>query len=433
MEEVQKRENVFKNKNFVLTFFGALVSNIGATLYSFAVSFYILQITGNNAFIQGLYLAIGGIIFCLCIPFGGAIVDRLHKGKVMFICDYLKGGTIIFCTILLMLLVNDVTGKVIILFAITIINNLIAAMFTPASSSLLPHIVEKEDLQQATSYFSILSSFQSIAGVLLAGILYTLLPINLLFIIVGICYIGSGISEMFIRYEHIKPEGKINFKTVLTDIGEGFKYLGTKKAILSLILIILFINFFFSPIFDNFFPYFIATDVTGTNYILNNLIEPEMWSSIISICFGVGSLIMGFILSTREKKEHIIGGIRLGLFGTCVLITLFTIAYILFTKDILSINFILIMLLIICFIIGLLLVIINVPISTAILSIVDKDKLAKVQSIIDLSSQGLIPLSVFLAGLEITYLGSTGMLLISTIGFVLSFLFLMFNKKVNEL
>ena len=42
-------ENVFKNKNFVLSFFGGLVSNIGAIFYSFAVSFYILDITGNNA------------------------------------------------------------------------------------------------------------------------------------------------------------------------------------------------------------------------------------------------------------------------------------------------------------------------------------------------------------------------------------------------
>ena len=46
--------NVFAGRNFRLVFFGALVSELGALLYSFAVSFYILEISNNNAFLQGL-------------------------------------------------------------------------------------------------------------------------------------------------------------------------------------------------------------------------------------------------------------------------------------------------------------------------------------------------------------------------------------------
>ena len=59
----EKTANVFSLRNFRLVFFGALVSELGATLYSFAVSFYILEISGNNAFLQGLYLALcGGVL-----------------------------------------------------------------------------------------------------------------------------------------------------------------------------------------------------------------------------------------------------------------------------------------------------------------------------------------------------------------------------------
>ena len=47
----QKKGNVFRNRNFRLVFLGALVSELGAILYSFAVSFYILEISGNNAFL----------------------------------------------------------------------------------------------------------------------------------------------------------------------------------------------------------------------------------------------------------------------------------------------------------------------------------------------------------------------------------------------
>ena len=48
-EPVQKKDNVFASRNFRLVFLGALVSELGAILYSFAVSFYILDLSGNNA------------------------------------------------------------------------------------------------------------------------------------------------------------------------------------------------------------------------------------------------------------------------------------------------------------------------------------------------------------------------------------------------
>ena len=51
-----KKTNVFFNRNFRLVFLGALVSELGALLYSFAVGFYILQISGNNAFLQSLII-----------------------------------------------------------------------------------------------------------------------------------------------------------------------------------------------------------------------------------------------------------------------------------------------------------------------------------------------------------------------------------------
>ena len=41
-KQPEKLKNVFCYKNFTLAFLGALVSNLGNTLYVFAVSFYIL-------------------------------------------------------------------------------------------------------------------------------------------------------------------------------------------------------------------------------------------------------------------------------------------------------------------------------------------------------------------------------------------------------
>ena len=434
-EQPVKVENVFKNKNFTLTFLGALVSNIAALFYSFAVSFYILKITGNNALIQGLYLAVGGITFCVVTLFGGVVADRFNKAKIMYMCDYLKGGIIIGFTFLLMFAIKSTEWKVAALFIVTVLLNAIAGIFSPASSALLPQIVEEHQFQQAQSYFSILNSFQSIIGVVLAGVLYTLIPLNVLFFIVGGCYILSAISEMFIKYtsNFEKRDEKLTFKVVLKDIGDGFKYLKSIKALLVMMICILFVNFFFSPVFDNFPPYFIATDITGSNYLFHESLAPEMWSSFFSVAVGIGSLTTGIILSNLKQADKCNRIVRWSMMGISFLIILMATFYGLFSIGVISINALLIIILVILFLVGASIILINVPSSSAMMKIVDKDKLGKLTSVTSIGSQGLIPLSMFLGGIALTYIGSLGMLIACAAGLLITSLVLFFAPSFRNI
>ena len=429
----EKPRNVFTNKNYVLTFLGALVSNMGNLLYSFAVSFYILKLTGNNATIQGIYLATGGIIYVLVTLFGGVISDRFHKGKIMYICDYLKGIVILSFTILMMLLFKDDTSKVIILFIIAVINNTIAAIFAPASASLLPHIVPEKSLQQAQSYYSVMQSAISILGVILAGILYSVLPINVLFLIVGGCYILSAISEMFIKYNYQKKEDKLTVRTVFSDMGIGIKYIFNYKMLLALIIVILFVNFFLTPLTSNFIPYFIASDVTGSNYLFKEIMQPEMWNSIMSVALGIGMIIMAIIISTRPQKDKIIKSLRIGFIAIDLLFTSFAVIYLLYEKEVFSINVILLTLAVGALFMGLTLPFVNIPISTKVMTLTEKDKLGKVGSVMDVGTQGLIPLSNLLAGLVINTFGPSWLLIMSAAGLCLLTVVLFINKHIKEL
>lgn len=431
----EKVKNVFTNKNYTLTFLGALVSNVAALFYSFAVSFYILKITGNNALIQGLYLAAGGITFCVVTLFGGVVADRFNKAKIMYICDYLKGGIIIGFTLLLMFVINSIEWQVASLFIVTILLNGIAGLFSPASNALLPQIVEEKQFQQAQAYFSILNSFQSIVGVILAGVLYTLIPINVLFFIVGGCYILSAISEMFIKYtsQFEKRDEKLSIKAVFVDIKDGFKYLASIRALLIMMVCILFINFFFSPIFDNFPPYFIATDITGSNYFFHETMAPEMWSSFFSVAVGLGSLIMGVVLSMMKQREKCNRVVRWGVMSVSFLTILMAVFYGLFSKGFISINALLVIILVILFLIGAAIIVINVPSAAAMMKLVDKDKFGKVSSVTNIGSQGLIPLSMFLGGIALTYLNSLGLLIVCASGLLLTSLILFFAPSVREI
>ena len=433
-EPQTKPRNVFRNKNYTLTFLGALVSNVAALFYAFAVSFYILKITNNNALIQGLYLATGGITFCIVTLFGGVVADRFDKAKIMYICDYLKGGIIIGFTFLLMFVIKSTEWQVASLFIATVLLNAIAGIFTPASSALLPQIVEENQFQQAQSYFSILNSFQSIVGIILAGVLYTLIPINVLFFIVGGCYILSAISEMFIKYtsEYEKRNEKLTIKAVFSDIKDGFKYLSSIKALLVMMVCILFINFFFSPIFENFPPYFIATDISGTNYLLHDVMAPEMWSSFFSVAVGLGSLIMGIVFSNLKQAEKCNRVVRWSMIGVSLLFILMAFFYALFINSVIDINVLLITILVILFLIGVSIILINVPSTTAMMKIVDKDKYGKLSSVLNIGSQGLIPFSVFLGGLALTYIGSLGLLIACATGLLITSVVLFFAPSVRN-
>lgn len=430
----EKPKNVFRYKNFTLTFLGALVSNLGNILYSFAVSFYILALTGNNAFIQGLYLAVGGIVYVAVTLFGGVISDRFHKGKIMFICDYAKGAMLIALTLLLMLVIQDTNAKVAILFVIAVLSNIIAAIFSPAASSLLPHIVPEKSYQQAQSYNSLMQSSLGIVGIILAALLYSLLDIHVLFMIVGVCYVLSGVSEMFIRYNYQKKEEKLTVKQVFADIGDGIKYIGSLKPLLFLMLGILLLNFFVAPLSSNFLPYFVATDVTSTpDYLFNSFLTPEMWSSVIQAAYAIGMIVMAIVMSSRPQKNRIYKGLSISLIIFASLFAVLTTLYMFFSNGAFSVNVILVAFIPIGITTGMTLITINIPISTKMLTIVDKTKLGKVNSVVDVGSQGLIPLSNFLAGLVISGLGPGWLCVACTIGLSLMTVFLIVNKYVKQL
>ena len=432
-ESVSKPANVFRSRNYRLVFFGALVSELGALLYSFAVSFYILQISGNNAFLQGLYLALCSVAMLIFTPVGGVLGDRFSKAKIMYVCDFCKGGTIILATVL-MLVFPGADAHIAILFALGIIGNIISGIFNPASGALLPHIVEADQLQQANSYFTIKSSLESILGVVLAGILYAAMPIHLLFFLVGATFIASGISETLIRCPHTPAADRLTLKTAVRDMGEGLKYLKTQKAILALIGSIVFINFFFAPVASNFLPYFVRTDVAGApSYLLDSVLTPELWSSVISVCVGIGSLLGAAILSARKPAEKCGHTVAVRVCYSAAVIISLALGYWLLVDRGSSLNAFLIVFCAGSFITGILLSCINIPITTAMMRVVDKDKLSKVTSIISIGSQGMIPIATVLAGAVLQSFGSSVLLFACSMGFAVTAVLLLLNKSVREL
>ena len=427
-------KSIFKNKNFALVFFGALVTNIGSLFYSFTVSFYILDITNNNAAVQGAYLAIGSIVYLITSLFGGVISDNCNKAKIMFVCDYMKGMLVLIATLGLFLTQQNVNAGLVILFAMGIFSNMIAGIFSPASSSLLPNIVEKEELQKAQSYFSAMNSIQGIAGVLLAGILYALLPAYMLFTITGFCYLISGVSEMFIRYCYIKSEQPLTLERTFRNMKEGFVYLYGRKSLFMVLLMFTLLNFFVTPINGNIVPYFVKTDLRNAqSYLLDNIVTPEMWLSIFSICSGIASTVTAIVISKKAQKEKCGRTLKKWLTLLCGIVILVAVSYFVFVQKGVSLNGFILSFCIFSALLSMICCEVNIPAHTAVLLTVDKENLGKVMSIIGVAVQGFIPLASLLSGMILNRYGIAWLFAFCAAGFVLTDAIVVASRHMNEI
>lgn len=427
-------KSIFRNKNFSLVFFGALATNIGSLFYSFTVSFYILEITGNNAALQGTYLAVSSIAYLITSLFGGVISDNCNKAKIMFVCDYLKGVLILLATLGLFLVQQNVNAGLVILFAMGISGNIIGGIFNPASSSLLPDIVKKEELQKAQSYFSAMNSIQGIAGILLAGILYALLPAYILFTITGGCYIASGVSEMFIRYDYRQKEQPLTLGRTFSDMKDGFMYLCGRKSLFMVLLMFTMLNFFVTPINGNIVPYFVKTDLQNAgSYLFDEIITPEMWLSIFSICGGAASTVTAIVLSKKAQKDKCGRNLKKWLTILSGVMILAAGSYFVFVQKGISLNGFIISFCVFSVLLAMICCEVNIPAHTAVLLTVDKDNLGKVMSLIGVAVQGFIPLASLVSGVILNRYGIAWLFAFCAAGFVLTDVIVVSSRHMNEI
>jgi len=76
---------------------------------------------------------------------------------------------------------------------------------------------------------------------------------------------------------------------------------------------------------------------------------------------------------------------------------------------------------------------INVPIGTVIYRDIEKEQLAKVNSLISVGSMGLTPIAASLGGIIINNVGLGILYVICGVGFLITTIFISLNKKTMQL
>ncbi len=286
---------LLKKKNFLLLMLGKLVSLIGSEMQGFALSLYVLKITGS-ATIFASVLSITIIPKLILGPIAGVLVDWFDRKKIIVYLDMLSGLTIGIYAILFM--INGVLS-ISSIYVLSILLSLISLIFQPAIRTIIPSIVKKEELVDANGINSIIMNIGSLMAPALAGILFGTYGLLAILIINSISFILSSISEMFITIPkgNKKPE-KINMNSFVSDFSQGIKFIKSKKIIVSIISLSCIVNFVFAPISSMGLAFISKEILKVTDYqygvlesilVISMIIAPFMMSKI-SKKFSVGKI-----------------------------------------------------------------------------------------------------------------------------------------------
>jgi MFS transporter, DHA3 family, macrolide efflux protein len=310
-EVITKPRSVFLNRNFLLLFFGKIISQMGDWVYLFALGWYILDIT-KSSFQMSIFLVIDTIVVAIVAPFGGIIADRFNRKGIMVWMDGIRGIIVLVGALLLYLHLMQIW----MIYLSAMILGFCGAIFGPAAGAIIPNIVEENQLPQASSADQFAVSLCTITGMLTGGLLYGLVGINMIFILNALSYFVSGILEYNVEIPWKKPD-KTGEKSgigreldkVIKELTEGFRYLYHNKLIFNLVIM----NFLFIllcvPIVHVYTPYFFNVILKATPFQLS-FPQSAIWIGTI-----LGSVTVPLFLHRYKLKDAIFWGLLISSIG----------------------------------------------------------------------------------------------------------------------
>ncbi len=201
------------NRSFLLLWQGQLVSAVGDVAYEIALGFWILIATGSTG-LMGALMAASMLPRIALAPVAGTWVDRSDRKRLLVTMDAIRGIAVLLVGVAALAGVLQVW----MVFAAGIVIGLAGAVFNPAVGSVVPDLVGEDRLVRANSYFSMIRAGSGIVGNTAGGLLFTILGAPLMFLLNGLSYLFSALSELFIRVPAIHHRtGRPHFWADMTD------------------------------------------------------------------------------------------------------------------------------------------------------------------------------------------------------------------------
>ncbi len=287
-------------RDFTLVVIGQVISLFGNAAVRFALPLYLLNLTGSSA-LYGTVTACAFLPPILLSPIGGMIADRVNKRNIMVALDFLTAAVILLFSLLM-----DVCSLVPLLTVTLMLLYGIAGAYQPSVQASIPALVCPEQTMAANSVINTISSFSSLTGPVLGGLLYSACGLKPVLLVCMICFFLSAVMELFIRIPYRKqtPDGGIR-QTIQRDFSESIHFLRTKKPVIGKgMLVVCGINLFLSAMLLVAMPWLI-TEVLDLEPALANRLYGFAQGALAAggLVGGIGAGIFADRLDVRKSAQ----------------------------------------------------------------------------------------------------------------------------------
>ena len=314
MIETQPSQNpmsrVMSLRDFRLLFSGAATSLLGDQFALIATPWLTLKLT-SDPLALGIVLALEGLPRAVFMLLGGAITDRISPRLVMLISDVIR----FVLTGLMAFVVFTGTVQIWMLYAFALGFGLVAGFAVPAGNSIVPMLVQKQDLQAGNSLMMGASQLVGFVGPTIAGILIgrfsqSPLGIGLAFAIDALSFLVSAACLWWMQSgKRLSSTEASKEESVWASILVGVKYLWNDKPLRMMFLVITAMNFLFTG------PLLVGIPVLANQRLPEGAMA---FGLLMSACAGgnlAGYLIAGSLPHPTGKRMSIFLVTMLGAFG----------------------------------------------------------------------------------------------------------------------
>ncbi|OQX84851.1 MAG: hypothetical protein B6D55_08315 [Candidatus Omnitrophica bacterium 4484_70.2] len=290
-----------KNRSLLCLWTGQVISQFGDRINQMALIGLIYSKFGASVWELSKIFSFVILPVFLISPVAGIYVDRWSKKYTMFFADVLRGILVIILALYLIKLntLIPVYGAVFLIFCI-------ARFFVPAKMSIIPKIVNRENLNFANSLISTTGMIAAILGFGIGGIIVEKLGPQKSFIIDGFTFLVSGVLIMFIKEKQKAYFSGKEFMRLAKGVVENVKR--TLKEDIKQTLLYIFKDKEGSFIFKNMFILF---GILGALYpTIIVFVQKKLGSQtkdigILAISMGLGLFVSSLIYGRWGGKEVI--------------------------------------------------------------------------------------------------------------------------------
>jgi MFS transporter, DHA3 family, macrolide efflux protein len=238
------RPALWQNRTFVALWTGQAISVVGDGFHSIALGLWVLQTTGSATAMASI-MTVRMLVTILLGSLAGAVVDRADRRRLMVGMDLarfaLVGGVA--------LLVAHAGTPLLPIILLTGLISICGNFFGPAFQASLVNIVDKDDVQKATSLLQVTNTLASVVGPFLGGAVvatfggWAALTGDAVSFALAALLIWLGGAFPSPRRE---AQGK---SSLWADMQEGFAYLKGNALALNVVTIAPLLNFFAAAAF----------------------------------------------------------------------------------------------------------------------------------------------------------------------------------------